>query len=191
MPGRCHGRRGYRGAPARRRGRARCGAARLRAARPGAARSSASRADGARIRARRNGGPHHRPRRGGVLAAERTALNLVSRMSGVATATRALADAIAGTQGEDRLHSQDDAGIACARKGGGPARRGRQPPVRPRRRDADQGQPYRACRRGRARRSNAPRRTPGISSRSSSRSTHSISSPRRSKWASMRYCSTT
>ena len=32
----------------------------------------------------------------GVLAAERTALNLLSRMSGVATATRALADAIAG-----------------------------------------------------------------------------------------------
>jgi len=34
----------------------------------------------------------------GVLAAERTALNLLSRMSGVATATRALADAIAGTK---------------------------------------------------------------------------------------------
>jgi nicotinate-nucleotide pyrophosphorylase (carboxylating) len=32
----------------------------------------------------------------GVLGAERTALNLLSRMSGVATATRALADAIAG-----------------------------------------------------------------------------------------------
>jgi len=32
----------------------------------------------------------------GVLGAERTALNLLSRMSGVATATRALADAVAG-----------------------------------------------------------------------------------------------
>ncbi|MGC2201594.1 MAG: carboxylating nicotinate-nucleotide diphosphorylase [Stellaceae bacterium] len=42
----------------------------------------------------------------GVLAAERTALNLVSRMSGVATATRTLADAIA--------HSK--AKIVCTRK---------------------------------------------------------------------------
>jgi len=42
----------------------------------------------------------------GVLGAERTALNLLSRMSGVATATRALADAIAGYK----------ARIVCTRK---------------------------------------------------------------------------
>jgi nicotinate-nucleotide pyrophosphorylase (carboxylating) len=42
----------------------------------------------------------------GVLAAERTALNLLSRLSGVATATRALADAIAGTKAK----------IICTRK---------------------------------------------------------------------------
>ena len=42
----------------------------------------------------------------GVLGAERTALNLLSRMSGVATATRALADAIAGHK----------ARIVCTRK---------------------------------------------------------------------------
>lgn len=42
----------------------------------------------------------------GVLGAERTALNLLSRMSGVATATRALADAIAGTRAK----------IVCTRK---------------------------------------------------------------------------
>ena len=42
----------------------------------------------------------------GVLAAERTALNLLSRMSGVATATRLLADAIAGYK----------ARIVCTRK---------------------------------------------------------------------------
>jgi nicotinate-nucleotide pyrophosphorylase (carboxylating) len=42
----------------------------------------------------------------GVLAAERTALNLLSRMSGVATATRALADAVAGTKAK----------IVCTRK---------------------------------------------------------------------------
>jgi nicotinate-nucleotide pyrophosphorylase (carboxylating) len=41
-----------------------------------------------------------------VLSAERTALNLLSRMSGVATATRALADAIAGYK----------ARIVCTRK---------------------------------------------------------------------------
>jgi nicotinate-nucleotide pyrophosphorylase (carboxylating) len=41
-----------------------------------------------------------------VLAAERTALNLVSRLSGVATATRALVDAIAG----------HNAKIVCTRK---------------------------------------------------------------------------
>jgi len=41
-----------------------------------------------------------------LLAAERTALNLLSRMSGIATATRALADAVAGTK----------ARIVCTRK---------------------------------------------------------------------------
>ena len=41
-----------------------------------------------------------------VLAAERTALNLLCRLSGVATATRALADAIAGTKAK----------IVCTRK---------------------------------------------------------------------------
>jgi nicotinate-nucleotide pyrophosphorylase (carboxylating) len=42
----------------------------------------------------------------GVLAAERTALNLLSRMSGVATATRGLANAIAGSKAK----------IVCTRK---------------------------------------------------------------------------
>ena len=61
--------------------------------------------DGARISrgdivARLNG------RARGVLGAERTALNLLSRMSGVATATRALADAIAGSKAK----------IVCTRK---------------------------------------------------------------------------
>jgi nicotinate-nucleotide pyrophosphorylase (carboxylating) len=42
----------------------------------------------------------------GVLAAERTALNLLSRMSGVATATRALANAITGSKAK----------IVCTRK---------------------------------------------------------------------------
>src|ERR1700751_3348193 len=42
----------------------------------------------------------------GVLGAERTALNLLSRLSGVATATRELADAVAGTKAK----------IVCTRK---------------------------------------------------------------------------
>jgi nicotinate-nucleotide pyrophosphorylase (carboxylating) len=42
----------------------------------------------------------------GVLAAERTALNLLSRMSGIATATRGLRDAVAGTKAK----------IVCTRK---------------------------------------------------------------------------
>jgi nicotinate-nucleotide pyrophosphorylase (carboxylating) len=42
----------------------------------------------------------------GVLGAERTALNFLCRMSGIATATRALADAIAGTKAK----------IVCTRK---------------------------------------------------------------------------
>ena len=63
------------------------------------------RADGARI-ARGDTVAHIRGRARPVLAAERTALNFLCRMSGVATATRALADAIAGTQ----------ARIVCTRK---------------------------------------------------------------------------
>jgi nicotinate-nucleotide pyrophosphorylase (carboxylating) len=46
-----------------------------------------------------------------VLAAERTALNFLCRMSGVATATRALADAIAGT-----MAAGSGARIVCTRK---------------------------------------------------------------------------
>jgi nicotinate-nucleotide pyrophosphorylase (carboxylating) len=42
----------------------------------------------------------------GILSAERTALNLISRLSGIATATRALVDAVQGTR----------ATIACTRK---------------------------------------------------------------------------
>jgi nicotinate-nucleotide pyrophosphorylase (carboxylating) len=63
------------------------------------------RADGARVargdHVARIAGPAR-----GVLAAERTALNLLSRLSGVATATRALVDAIAGSA----------ARIVCTRK---------------------------------------------------------------------------
>ncbi len=64
------------------------------------------REDGARIVARRRRSRDIAGPARGVLAAERTALNLLSRMSGVATATRALADAIEGSK----------ARIVCTRK---------------------------------------------------------------------------
>ena len=62
-------------------------------------------ADGEPGRARPGGGAHQRPR-APVLAAERTALNLVCRLSGVATATRSLVDAIGGHKAK----------IVCTRK---------------------------------------------------------------------------
>jgi nicotinate-nucleotide pyrophosphorylase (carboxylating) len=63
------------------------------------------RADGERI-SRGETVARIRGRARGVLGAERTALNLLSRTSGVATATRALADAIAGYKAK----------IVCTRK---------------------------------------------------------------------------
>jgi nicotinate-nucleotide pyrophosphorylase (carboxylating) len=63
------------------------------------------RADGDRI-SRGETVAHINGRARGMLGAERTALNLLSRMSGVATATRALADAIAGYKAK----------IVCTRK---------------------------------------------------------------------------
>ena len=67
--------------------------------------SSDLRADGARV-ARGEAVARISGRARAVLAAERTALNLLCRLSGVATATRALADAIAGTKAK----------IVCTRK---------------------------------------------------------------------------
>jgi len=61
--------------------------------------------DGAQI-SRGDAVAHLSGRAHGVLGAERTALNILSRMSGIATATRALADAIAGYK----------ARIICTRK---------------------------------------------------------------------------
>ena len=148
-------------APAGRRRRARRRASRLRADRP----DIADRARCAPMATRVSRGEtvaRIAGRARGVLAAERTALNLLSRMSGVATATRALADAIAGTKAKIVCTRKTTPGPARPRKGGGAARRRRQPPLRPRRRDADQGQPHRAGRRRahRARTRAAPCRAP-------------------------------
>ena len=59
--------------------------------------------------------PSRGPARG-ILTAERTALNFLCHLSGIASATAAIADAIAGTAGAGLLHAQDHAGPARAQK---------------------------------------------------------------------------
>ena len=109
---------------------------------PDVARSSASPPEG----------DWHEPRRrccgstgraAGILTAERTALNLLQRLSGVATLTARYVEAIEGTGAQDPRHAQDDAGAAGAGEG------------------------------GRARRAAAPTTASGSSTRSSSRRTTS------------------
>ena len=67
-----------------------------------------------------------------LLAGERTALNLLGHLSGIATLTARFVEAVAGTGRRDPRHAQDDAGAAGAREGGGRRRRRTQPPHRPR-----------------------------------------------------------
>ena len=109
---------------------------------PGRRRSSSSEVDarlgtGARPRSsvhverRRPGRARRRPRDRcaarpqAMLVAERTMLNVLSRLSGVATHTRRWADALEGTGAHGARHPQDDPGHAraarstpCARGGG-------------------------------------------------------------------------
>ena len=66
----------------------------------------------------------------GLLTAERTLLNLVCHLSGIATATAAWVDAVDGHQGPDPRHPQDAARSADAAEVRGPRRRRRQPPPR-------------------------------------------------------------
>ncbi len=87
-----------------------------------------------------------------LLAAERTALNLLCHLSGVATLTARYVEAVRGTQSADPRHPQDHTGAAGAREAGGRGRRRAQPPIRARRRDPDQGEPRRPGGRAAARR---------------------------------------
>ena len=84
-----------------------------------------------------------------LLAAERTALNFLGHLSGIATLTARFVEAVAGTGARDPRHAQDDAGAARAGEGGGRRRRRAQPPHGPLRRDPDQGEPHRPRRRPR------------------------------------------
>ena len=93
-----------------------------------------------------------------LLAAERTALNLLCHLSGVATLTARFVDAVAGNRGDDPRHAQDHPWAAVAREGCGRRRRRAKPPHGPSRRDPDQGEPHRRFPAGSPRRCAAPAR---------------------------------
>ena len=84
-----------------------------------------------------------------ILGAERVALNFLGHLSGIATATADFVRAHRPHQGARHLHAQDHARAAGAGEIRGALRRRLQSPLRPRRRDADQGQPHRGRRRHR------------------------------------------
>ena len=84
-----------------------------------------------------------------LLAAERTALNLLGHLSGVATLTARFVRARRGHGGQDPRHPEDHPGTAGAGEGSGGRRRRDQPPDGPLRRDPDQGEPRGAGGRGR------------------------------------------
>ena len=88
-----------------------------------------------------------RARRGRCSAAERTALNLLCHLSGVATLTARFVRRGRGNRRGDPRHAQDDPGPAGAGEGRGRGGRRAQPPHGPARRGADQGEPHRPRRR--------------------------------------------
>ena len=113
----------------------------------------------------------------GLLTAERTMLNLVCHLSGIASTTAAWVEAVEGTGAQDPRHPQDPARPAGAAEVRGPRRRRRQSPHGPRRRRADQGQPRGRRRFGGRRAARRPGRW-RPTCRSRSRSTPSSSSTR-------------
>ncbi len=125
-----------------------------------------------------------------ILTGERTALNFLQRLSGVATLAARCVARGGGDRCHDPRHPQDDAGSARAREGRGRRRRGGQPPRRPVRRDPDQGEPRRARRRGRG---GGPARPGGGAPTYRWRSSagRSTRSTRRSRRAPRGCCSTT
>ncbi len=111
-----------------------------------------------------------------LLTAERTALNFLGRMSGIATLTRQFVDAVAGTRAVILDTRKTAPGLRAVDKLAVRARRRAEPPHRPVRHDPDQGQPHRLCRlAGRSRAARARRRRPGWRSRS-----------RRARWTTCR-----
>ena len=91
-----------------------------------------------------------------LLTAERSALNIVQHLSGIATLTRRYVDAIAGHRRDPARHAQDHPRPARPREICDPHGRRAEPPHGPVGRGDDQGQ---SCRRRRlGRRGGAPRR---------------------------------
>ena len=139
----------------------------------------------ARRRSGRAGRSHRARSRGparGILTAERTALNFLCRLSGIATATASPGRMRSGHQGAHRLHAQNHAGFARDREIRRARRRRRRSSFRPRRCRPDQGQPRRHRRRRHGGAASAPAGPSAISSRSNSRSIRWPSSRRRSTW---------
>ena len=126
-----------------------------------------------------------------MLAAERAALNFLGHLSGIATADRDIRAAPAAHKTAHLLHAQDHAGAARAGEIRGALRRRLQSPLRPRRRDPDQGQPHRGRGRHPRRAGARARRTPAIWSRSRSRSIRSSSSRGARLPASPTWCCST
>ncbi len=125
-----------------------------------------------------------------LLAAERTALNFLGHLSGIATLTARYVEAVAGTGATILDTRKTTPGHASTRKGGGRRGRRHQPPHGPSRRDPDQGEPRRDRRRRRAPRCAPPaRRSRGWRSRSSAATRPR--SRRRSRPAPSGCCSTT
>jgi hypothetical protein len=91
-----------------------------------------------------------------LLSAERTALNFLARLSGVATMAARSVQAIEGTGAADPGHPQDHPRAASAGEGRRGGRRRHQPSGRPLRRDPDQGEPRNDRRRRRRRRPDGP-----------------------------------
>ena len=148
---------------------------RRRSARPGRGASSASAPEGEwREEVRRTSRSSSGPARA-LLAAERTALNLLGHLSGIATLTARYVARGRRDRRDDPRHAQDDPGHARAREGGGRRGRRSQPPHGPARRDPDQGEPHRA----RGRRGGGGRARPRRAA-ASSRSRSSAATPPRS-----------
>ena len=97
----------------------------------------------------------HGPARS-ILSAERTALNLLGRLCGIATATRDMQALVAPHGAHIVCTRKTTPGLRALEKYAVRCGGGQQPPLRPGRRRPDQGQPRRAGRRHPSRRSSAP-----------------------------------
>ena len=102
-----------------------------------------------------------RARRAACSTGERTALNLLGRLCGIATLTAATSRR-RGHGRRDPRHAQDDARPARAREVRGRLRRRHEPPRRARRRDPRQGEPPAPRRRHRAAVAARPRERNGL-----------------------------